>query len=160
METLRLSQLIGDEIAEIRYHYVPKNEYGLQEFHSYIRLRSGYIIDIPDFADNVYMFLSPENLHYFKSQFDSGTAVDETLKRLVVGQKIVDFHSIYENNELDWFSGHYIELANGMYVTENRSGPIGLTGIDLFVLDKKRFTDKTSGDDVRSFLATRKDNRG
>lgn len=159
MEVLRLSQLIGDEIAEIRCHYVWENEYGLQEFHSYIRLKSGHIIMIPDFPNDVYVHLSPEKPDYFKSQFDSGTAIEERQKRLVVGQKIVDFHFNHYDNELDTSWTQYIELANGMYLTEDRSGPLGAS-IGLYVLDKKKFADKTDGDDVRSFLAMRKTEAG
>ncbi len=100
METLRLSELIGDEIAEIRYQYAWDNGYGLQEFHSYIRLISGHIIDIPDFPEYVYRSAPPGNLNHYQSQFYSGTAIDEPVKSLVVGQKIVDFHFKYYENEL------------------------------------------------------------
>jgi hypothetical protein len=159
MEILRLSHLIGDEIAEIRCQYTWENEYGLQEFHSYIRLKSGHIIDIPDFPEYVYRSAPPGNLNHDQSQFYSGTAFDEPVNRLVVGQKIVDFHFNYYENELDWSSKPYIELSNGMYLTEDRSAPLGAS-VGLFVLTKERFADRTSGQDVRSFLAMRKTEAG
>lgn len=159
METLRLSELIGDEIAEIKYQYVWDNGYGIQEFHSYIRLISGHIIDIPDFPDDVYRCAPPENMKHFRNLFHSGTAIGEPVKSLVVGQKIVDFHFNYYENELDLSGTQYIELANGMYLTEDRSAPTGVI-IGLFVLTKERFAERTSGDDVRSFLAMRKTEAG
>src|SRR4051812_36700537 len=71
MDTLKLSELIGQEILELKFHYVPENEYGLQSFHSYIKLANDTIIDIPHFDDDEYLQLTQDNLIYLKTMFDT-----------------------------------------------------------------------------------------
>jgi len=66
MDTLKLSKLIGLEIVELRFHYVPENENAMQSFHSYLKLSNDFIIDIPHFDDDDYMELTEDNLNYLK----------------------------------------------------------------------------------------------
>ena len=73
MDILKLSELIGQEIADLRFHYISENEYGLQSFYSFIKLANDIIIDIPKYNDNnEYLQLADDNLSYFKKQFDTG----------------------------------------------------------------------------------------
>jgi hypothetical protein len=143
MNILRLSDLIGQEITELRFHYVPRNEYGLQSFHSYIKLANDVIIDIPKFDDNDYLRLTRENLDYLRKMFDSGNAVSDKVKTYFARQKIADIYFSYYKGEIEVDQSAFIKLSNGYYLTENNSGPIGLTNIDLIILDEKTFVEET-----------------
>ncbi|NNV57256.1 hypothetical protein [Limnovirga soli] len=160
MDTLKLSELIGQEIVELRFHYVPRNEYDLQSFHSYIKLANDIIIDIPHFDDEEYLQLTQDNLSYFKNNFDTGDSVTNIAKSYFVGQKIVDFYFSYFNDEINFDYSAFIKLSNGFYLTERNFGPIGLTNIDLNILDEKQFQQvvkRLNGIevDVRSFVKTK-----
>ena len=160
MDTLKLSELIGQEIRDLRFHYISENEYGLQSFHSYIKLATDIIIDIPKFNDdNDYLQLTEDNLNYLKKRFDTGELVKEEINSYFVGQKIVDFYFSYYNDEVDFDHCAFIKLTNGYYLSENNSGPVGLTDIDLIILDEKEFLERTKDlkeieVDVRSFTKT------
>ena len=157
MDTLKLSELIGQEIVELRFHYVPENEYGLQSFHSYIKLTNDIIIDIPKFDDNDYLQLTQDNLSYLKKMFDTGELVNDKLKTYYVGQKIVDFYFSYYNDEIDFDHSVFIQLSNSYYMTENNFGPLGLTNIDLIILGEEHYIKEVKRlheikVDVRSFV--------
>lgn len=152
MNTLKLSDLIGQEITAVNYHYVEENEFGLQSFHSFIKLKSGAIIDIPKFDNDDYLLLNEENLNYFQNQFDTGDPVIQNAKKILLGQKIIDFHFTYDDNEIDLDRSAYIQLSNGYYLTENNYGPPGIIPIDLVILNEDDFVEHTKGADVRSFL--------
>jgi hypothetical protein len=155
MKSLKLWQLIGDEIIDMRYHYIPENKYGLQECHSYIKLASNRIIDIPRSDDDDYKELTPENLSYLVERFDSGQVVNDKFKGRVFNQKIVDFWFRYYDNIPDYEHG-YIQLTNGLYLTENNFGPVGLTNITVFTLQEHEFLDVIKEWDTRSFLAMKR----
>lgn len=160
MDTLKLSELIGQEIKDLRFHYISENEHGLQSFYSYIKLANDVIIDIPKFNDdNDYLQLTEDNLDYLKKRFDTGELVNEKIKTYFVGQKIVDFYFSYYNNEVDSDYCAFIKLTNGYYLSENNSGPVGLTDIDLIIIDENQFIERTKDleeieVDVRSFTKT------
>lgn len=157
METLKLSELIGQEIADLRFHYLPENEYGLQSFHSYIKLTDNRIISIPSFDDDDYLELTQENLGYMQKRFDTGDTVPEKSKSFFVGQKIMDFFFTYYNNEVQFDHSAFIKLTNGFYLTENNFGPVGLTNIDLIILDEQQFLERQNNTvvEIRSFLKTK-----
>ncbi len=160
MDTIKLSELIGQEITELRFHYAPENKYGLQSFHSYIKLANDTIIDIPKFDDDDYLQLTKDNLDYLKKMFDTGELVNAKVKTYFVGQKISDFYFSYYNDEVDFDHSAFIKLSNGYYLTENSSGPVGLTNIYLIILDEEQFIKevKRLNDiqvDVRSFGKTK-----
>jgi hypothetical protein len=142
MNILRLSDLIGQQIAELRFHYTPRNEYGLQSFYSYIKLANNVIIDIPKFDDEDYLQLTQENLDYLRKMFDSGKSVSDKVKTYFAGQKIADIYFSYYNGEIEVDHSAFIKLSNGYYLTENNSGPMGLTNIDLIILDEKTFVEE------------------
>lgn len=139
MDILKLSQLIGQEILDLRFHYVPENEYGLQSFHAYIKLTGDVIIDIPKFDEEDYLQLTQNNLDYLTRMFETGQAFSNKLKVNFVGQKIINFYFSYYDNEVDLDYPAFIKLSNNNYFTENNSGPIGLTNIDLIILDEEHF---------------------
>ena len=139
MNTLLLSTLIGKEIADLKFHYVPENEYGLQSFHSFIKLTDGAIIDIPKFDDDIYLHLTKENLEYLNSMFESGEKIDEKTRALFVGQKIAGLFFCYYNNEVDIDYSALIKLSNNLYLSEKNFGPIGITDINLTILNEEQF---------------------
>lgn len=157
METLKLSELIGQEIADLRFHYVPENEYGLQSFHSFIKLADDRIISIPKFDDDDCLQLTQDNLDYLQKMFYSGDTVTDRLKTYFAGQKIVDFYFRYYNNEVDFDHSAFIKLSNNYYLTENNFGPVGLTDIDLMIFDEKQFLERLNDpeNDIRSFGKTK-----
>jgi len=139
MDILHLSTLIGKEIIDLRVHYVSENEYGLQSFHTYLKLSDDTIIDIPKFDDDVYLHLTTENLEYLKSRFDKGTIIDKKLRTLIVGQKITDLFFCYYNNEVDVDFSAFVKLSNNMYLSEKNFGPVGITNVDLILLNDEEF---------------------
>ncbi|MFV0217627.1 hypothetical protein OBJ92_11435 [Empedobacter falsenii] len=46
---MTLTDSIGKIITEIKYYYNPENEYGLQEFESFIKIDNDKVIQIPYF---------------------------------------------------------------------------------------------------------------
>lgn len=139
MDMLKLSEVIGKEIADLRFHYVPENEYGLQSFHAYLKLSDDSIIDIPKFDDDVYLHLTTENLDYLKSRFNTGKIIDKKLSNFIVGKKITDLFFCYYNNEVDIDFSAFVKLSNNMFVSEKNYGPVGLTGITLILKNEIEF---------------------
>lgn len=112
MEPLKLSDIIGQEIAGVRFHYIPADddaEYSVPLFYTYIKLANNRIIGIPHF----------ENAHFETSQesFENGKEISHWSKFLI-GQKIVDFFFCYFDNEPDYGRSSYIKLSNDYYFTE------------------------------------------
>ena len=138
MKILRLSEIVGHEILELRYHYVSENEYGLQSFYAYIKLSGDIIISIPNFDDDEYLNLTKENLNYFSERFNTGQLVNEKAKSYFVGQKIIDFYFSYYNGEIDIDFPAIIKLSNNYYLTEINYGPPGIY-VDLSILDERQF---------------------
>lgn len=139
MDILKLSDIIGLEIVELRFYYIPNNEFNMQSFHSYIKLSNDLIIDIPHYSDDEYMVLTQENLDYLKERFETGQSVKDNVKTSFVGQKITDFYFYLSDNEDENDYSAFIKLSNNIYLTEKNFGPIGLTDVDLFILDEKQF---------------------
>ncbi len=155
MKILKISDLIGQEITDLNYHYVAENEFGLQSFHSFIKLEGGAIIDIPKFDNDDYLLLNDENLAYFQNKFNTGEPVAEHIKKYLSEQKIKDFYFNYYENEIDLGRSAYIQLSNGNYLTENNYGPVGMIPLDLVILNEDDFLEQTKGIDVRSFIRSR-----
>jgi len=154
METITLFDLIGQEIVDLRYHYISENEYGLQSFYAYIKLSEGVIIDIPHHLDNEYQQKAGEKQNYFETQYRTGYLADGDNKSQFEGQKIIDFHFCYYDNEIEDDTSCYIQLSNGYYLTENNYGPPGITNIDLVILSEEEFLAEAKLNDIRSFLKT------
>jgi len=139
MDILHLSTLIEKEIIDLRVHYISENEYGLQSFHAYLKLSDDNIIDIPKFDDDVYLHLTTENLEYLKSRFETGAIIDKKLRTLIIGQKITDLFFCYYNNEVDVDFSAFVKLSNNMYLSEKNFGPVGITNVDLILLNDEEF---------------------
>jgi len=161
MDTLKLSDLIGQEIAEVRFRYIPETEeYSIQAFNTYIKLAGNNIIDIPIFDNDNYLQLTAENLEYFQECFNGGDAITDDGKKCLVGQKIVDFLFCYRSDKRVYDRSAYIKLSNGYYLTERKFAPIGIyVGIRLldkrqFLKEKDELADKFRIN-IRSFLESR-----
>ena len=111
METLNLSQLIGCKIEDIKCSYTPENEYGQQQFISYIKLSKGFIISIPIFDEEQFLELSNYNINYFRNQFDAGVEFPDSIKQLLFGQTIEDFYFCYSNEKIIGDERAYIKLT-------------------------------------------------
>jgi hypothetical protein len=104
-----------------------------------LKLSDDTIIDIPKFDDDVYLHLTTENLDYLKSRFDNGAIIEKKLKTLIIGQKTTDIFFCYYNNEVDVDFSAIIKLSNNMYLSEKNFGPVGITNVDLILLNEEEF---------------------
>lgn len=141
MNTLKLSELVGQEILDLRFQYVAENEYGLQSFYAYIKLPGDIIIGIPDYDDDDYLILTQNNLSYYSEMFNTGQLVNEKARSYFIGQKIIDFYFSYYNNEIDSDFSAFIKLSNNYYLTERKYGPVGLH-VDLSILNEQQFREE------------------
>jgi hypothetical protein len=157
METITLSQLIGSKVEGIRYSYTPENEYGQQQFNSYIKLSNGFIIDIPIFDEEEFLELSNDNISYFRNQFDAGVEFLDSTKQFLFGQAIEDFYFCYYNEDIVGDERAYIKLTNGFYLTEINFGPPGIS-IGLLILDQNEFTENVRQleQQVKSYVEIKK----
>jgi len=157
MEVLKLSSLIGKEVLEIKYQYEYENEWGLSAYKSFIRLTGNIIIDIPMFDDVGFRVEDPEELSYYRKQFDSGKPISDEARKKVEGQTIADFFFCYDNEgDLHDLGSGYILLSNGYYLVERSHVPPGIAA-GLWILDEKEFNERNRrfDIDVRSFLKTK-----
>ena len=95
---MKLKELIGSKIIEVKYHYSPSNEYQLQEFYSYLLLNNGLIFSFPTYEDES-NFDSIESQEYFNNKFKTGSKISNKVKPLIVGQKISNLHFPYFQDE-------------------------------------------------------------
>jgi len=63
----------------------------------------------------------------------------DKVKILFVGQRITDFYFSYSDNQIDFDNSAFLKLSNNYYLSERNLGPIGLTDIDLIILEEKQF---------------------
>ncbi|WP_255069119.1 hypothetical protein [Lacihabitans sp. LS3-19] len=143
-ETVKLLDLIGQLIVDIRFQFKQSNEYGLQEFYCYLKLESGQIIGIPRYNNDVLYNLTEDNIDYYQACFENGTELNPKTRKLLLNQTIQDILFCYYEDEVDEDKSTYIKLGNGLYVTENNHGPQGLTDIDLLVFEQNQFNQRTS----------------
>jgi hypothetical protein len=140
VEILKLSDLIGQEIAEVRYRYSPETdeEYSVQSCTTFIRLVNNSIIDIPNFDDDEYLRCTPENLAYFQNNFDNGSEISDSAAKLLNGETIVDILFCYDGNEPEYDHSAYFKLSNGYYLTERSHAPVGIY-VGLILVNEEDF---------------------
>lgn len=130
----RVKDVLGLKIKEIKFNYTVENDFGLQEFTTFIKLSNNEIIQIPYFIDEYWnsndVILINE---YSKIQFFD----NEILK--IVGKSIVDFYFVFFENELNEQEKAIVEIEDGVYFTEKHFGPVGLTDVNLRILNKDEF---------------------
>tara|TARA_B100001173_G_C15621993_1_gene393386 strand:+ start:69 stop:518 length:450 start_codon:yes stop_codon:yes gene_type:complete len=135
---MKLKELIGSKIIEVKYHYSPSNEYQLQEFYSYLLLNNGLIFSFPTYEDES-NFDSIESQEYFNNKFKTGSKISNKVKPLIVGQKISNLHFPYFQDEPDDDEKAFIELENGYFISETNYGPQGVSNVDLKIITKEKF---------------------
>lgn len=141
MKILLLTDLIGQEIAGIRYRYTPETdaEYSVQSSTSYLKLANNNIIRIPNSDDNEFLQPGPESLTYFRENFDNGSECSPNVNRLVEGQTIIDILFCYDGDEPDYERSAYLKLSNGYYLTERNAAPVGLY-VGPMILNEEEFS--------------------
>ena len=149
---MTISELIGLTITEIRFDYTYQNEYDMQEFFAYLKLSNGLIIEIPQYSD-----LELNESEELNKSFANAKKPTKDCKKRIENQKITDVHFCFYEQEPDEESKAYLELENGIYISEENRGPMGLTTVDLEILTKSQFDelkDELEKDfEIKSYLA-------
>lgn len=135
-----LSDLIDQKISKIRFNYTYDNGHGMQEVQSQIKLSNGEIILMPNYPDNEYDLLEDYKKNV-KASFQKAKRCALASRLLFKNRRIVDIHFEYLDNEPSKDSRGIFELDNGKFITENNSGPQGLSKSDLIVMNKSQFQD-------------------
>jgi hypothetical protein len=141
-QKLNLSDIIDKAIESIRFIYNPENEYGLTEFHSYFKLTNGTIFDLPDYDDEIMVYLNDDNLKYYSDSYNKGMDLPDFSKSKIELQKIEDIYFCYNQGEVDDNKKAYLKLSNGLYITEINYSPQGVPA-DLLILNEKEFIGRT-----------------
>jgi hypothetical protein len=131
---MKLNELIGLSITEIKYTYTYQNEYDLQEFFAYLKLSNGIVMGIPQYFD-LEIKEDPE----LNEIFGNAKKLVIDCSQKIENKKIIDIHFGFYENSLDEEQKAYLELENGIYISERNYGPIGLTNIDLEILTAAEF---------------------
>jgi hypothetical protein len=154
MTNLRLTDLIGSSVRELRFHYTPKNEYQMQEYHAYLRLSNDQVIPFPKFTEDDSLRFTETKISYFKKIFEKAAPLSIINQKKIEGTHIEDLYFAYNHNLPKKESKAYLKLDNGYYLTECNYGPQGLTDIGLHVLNEKQFQDRIGKlmENVKSYL--------
>ncbi|WP_299442409.1 hypothetical protein [uncultured Aquimarina sp.] len=151
---MKLSDLIDEKISKIRFNYTFKNEHGMQEFQSQIRLSNGKIVLLPKHPDDKLNLI--EDYSNNKSvTFDKAQRYGLTSRLMFRNKQIKDIHFRFSDNEHVMDSSAILELDNGKFITENNYGPNGLTDINLVIMNKTQFQELA--DDEIQIRSLRKD---
>jgi hypothetical protein len=144
MVFLKLSDLIGQKIAEVRYRYTPETEeeYSIQSFATFIKLMNNRIIDIPTIDNNEYLKLTAENINYFQESFDNSSEINNDARELLEGQTIVDILFSYDGNEPQYSRSAYFKLSNGYYLSERSHAPNGISVGNILINEKEFLKEK------------------
>ena len=150
---MNITNLIGSNISKIRYRHNTDGAEGLKEYQAQIKLSNGeYVLFPKDPKDQIELTSDYNNN---KSCNFSAAQRFGLPYRLVFRRKnIVDVHFKYKDGAHYKGSSGIIELDNGKYLMENDMGPLGVTDINLVVLNKSQF-EKLNNDGIefRSFKA-------
>lgn len=130
-----IKDLIGLKIKDIWFKYVNDNGYNLQEFTTYIKLTNGLIFTIPYYYDEEFIIFDEE----IEEEYLNAQHLPKSILKLFQGKKIADFHFVFFENESCELEKAIIELECEFYFTEKHNGPIGLTDVDLEILNKQKF---------------------
>jgi|GEM_PF-381594 len=130
-----IKDLIGLKIKDIRFKYVDDNGYDLQEFITYVKLTNDLIFTIPYYYDEEFSVFDEE----IEEEYLNAQHLPKSILKLFQGMEIVDFHFVFHENELCELEKAIVELEDEFYFTEMHNGPIGLTDVDLEILNKQKF---------------------
>ena len=130
-----IKDLIGLKIKDIRFKYVNDNGYDLQEFTTYVKLTNDLIFTIPYYYDEEFSVFDEE----IEEEYLNAQSLPKNILKLFQGKEIVDFHFVFYENELCELEKAIVELEGELHFTEMHNGPIGLTDVDLEILNKQKF---------------------
>lgn len=131
---MKISELIGLTILEIRFDYKYQNEYDMQEFFAYLKLSNRLIIQIPQYSD-----MELNECAELNKFFADANNPNKECRESIENQKITDVHFCFYDQEPDEERKAYLELENGIHFSEENFGPMGLTRVDLEILTKSNF---------------------
>lgn len=130
-----IKDLIGLKMKDVRFSYINDNGYNLQEFTTYIKLTNDLIFTIPYNYDEEFSIFDEE----IGEEYLNAQHLPKSILKLFQGKEIVDFHFVFFENESCELEKAIIELEGELYFTEKHNGPIGLTDVDLEILNKQKF---------------------
>ncbi|MBO9635009.1 MAG: hypothetical protein J7578_18010 [Chitinophagaceae bacterium] len=139
MDIIKISDLIGQQIEEIRFLYTPETheKYSIQSCYTFIKLSNKRIVKIPLFYSDDFIIMSPENISYFQNSFENGSKITHNAAKLIFGETIVDILFNYRGNEWDDFPP-FIKLTNGYYLSEVQYAPNGIP-VGPILFDEEKF---------------------
>ena len=145
-------EIINLKIDKVKYHYNLTD--GFQVFYSYLKLSNGKIIDLPHYH-NLERFSIDSRLENSKKDYRKAKRINQEEREKIQGQRIVDIHYCFYENESDEERRAHIELSNGIYLTEDNYGVVGM-GIGLILRTKEEFdrlkSELEDGFEIRSYL--------
>ncbi len=145
-------EIINLKIERIKCHYNLTDEF--QVFYSYLKLSNGKIIDLPHYH-NLEKSLIDSILENSKKDYRKAKRINRKEREKIQGQRIVDIHYCFYENESDEERRAHIELSNGMYLTEYNYGVVGMS-IGLILRSKEEFdrlkSELEDGFEIRSYL--------
>lgn len=132
---IKVEDLIGLEVKDVRYIYTHDNGFGLQEFTTFIKLSNNFVFNLPYFIDEVMNI----DEHDTTDNYSNAKHFSNDFLSKLIGKKLVDFHFVFINDELLEQGKAIVEFENNIYLLEKASGPIGLTDVDVKILSKANF---------------------
>ncbi|MDC6363285.1 MULTISPECIES: hypothetical protein [Flavobacteriaceae] len=145
-------EIINHKIDKIKYHYDLTD--GFQVSSSYLKLSNGKIIDLPHYH-NLEKISIDSRLENSKKNYKKAKRINRKEREKIQGQSIVDIHYCFYENESDEERRAHIELSNGMYLTEENYGVVGMS-IGLILRNKEEFdrlkNELEDGFEIRSYL--------
>lgn len=130
-----IKDLIGLKIKEVKFKYVNDNGYDLQEFTTYVKLTNDLIFTVLYYYDEEFSVFDEE----IEEEYLNAQSLSKNILKLFQGKEIIDFHFVFHENELCELEKAIVELEDELYFTEIHNGPIGLTDVDLEILNKQKF---------------------
>lgn len=161
MEIITMTDIMGQEIEEVRYCYSPETneEYSIQSCHTFIKLGNNRIIDVPIFDSEEYIRLTPDNISHYQINFEKGSKINSDSALLLHNKLMKDILFCYQEDEPYDDHSSFMKLSNGFYLTERRYapngipvGPIILNEVD-YIREKQRIA--SFGIEIRSILEYR-----
>lgn len=155
-----IKDLIGLKIKDIRFKYINDNGNDFQEFTTYIKLTNDHKFTIPYYYDEEFSVFDEE----IEEEYLNAQHLPKSTLKLFQGKEIVDFHFVFLENELCELKKAIVELEGELYFTERHHDPMGLTDVDLEILNKQKFNlfkqevESEEGFEVRSLKTLIKNN--
>ena len=149
---MKPDELINLKIDKVRYY----NDLidGFQVFYSFYKLSNGKLTELPHYH-NLKQKTYDTRLKNIDEYYKESKRIFRKERKQIQGQKIVDIHYCFYKNESDEERRAYMELSNGIYLTEYNYGVEGMS-IGLILRNKEGFdqlkNELEDGFEIRSYL--------